>query len=167
MYCSLLKLIISNAMDSDRPIPRFAARHLARCDSCREFAEMAGVLEEKLVEDARGPGITLGSLVPESVTVPARPLVCRPAFALVVSCVLVLVAVLAAIYTGPRETETSNNTAAIELWVPSIGDTNPLKAIDGVFAQELATLGDDAYAAVSYVANIFPVGLGQQAKGNG
>jgi hypothetical protein len=65
MFCSLFKFLISSSMDSDRPFPNLVARHVARCDQCREFAELAGDLDEKLRTDAQESSITLGSLLPE------------------------------------------------------------------------------------------------------
>jgi len=47
MFCSIHKLLISRAVDSKKQIPAFTKRHLGRCESCREFAQLCGSLKQR------------------------------------------------------------------------------------------------------------------------
>jgi len=52
MICSLIKWLISGAMDSSRPLPPFAGRHIERCKSCRDFLADSRMLDQCLERDA-------------------------------------------------------------------------------------------------------------------
>jgi len=51
MFCSIHKLLISRAVDSKKQIPAFTKRHLGRCDSCQEFAQLCGFLKQRFATD--------------------------------------------------------------------------------------------------------------------
>jgi len=51
MFCSIHKLLISRAVDSKKQIPAFTKRHLGRCESCREFAQLCGSLKQRFTHD--------------------------------------------------------------------------------------------------------------------
>jgi hypothetical protein len=51
MFCSIYKWKISQAMDSGKPASGKVHRHLAKCDSCREYAELCTSLKPKFTQD--------------------------------------------------------------------------------------------------------------------
>ncbi|GEM_PF-2189812 len=51
MFCSIHKLLISRAVDSKKQIPAFTKRHLGRCDSCQEFAQLCRSLKQRFAHD--------------------------------------------------------------------------------------------------------------------
>lgn len=53
MLCSLTRWMISRAEDRGKKMPRFAAYHVGRCRTCREFAGFAESLSSRLAKDTR------------------------------------------------------------------------------------------------------------------
>jgi hypothetical protein len=51
MFCSIHKWKISQAMDSGKPISGNVQKHLSKCDSCREYAELCTSLKPKFARD--------------------------------------------------------------------------------------------------------------------
>jgi hypothetical protein len=85
MQCSFVRWQLSNTLDSGRPQPWLARRHVARCASCRSYAARLAALDGVLVRTA------ILASAPRS---PTRTLVPRIRLALVAT-VATLVAVLA------------------------------------------------------------------------
>ena len=48
MFCNLTRWLISRAEDRGKEMPRFAERHAARCEACREYALFAASLAARL-----------------------------------------------------------------------------------------------------------------------
>jgi hypothetical protein len=48
MFCNLTRWLISRAEDRGKRMPRFAERHAARCEACREFGLFAASLSSRL-----------------------------------------------------------------------------------------------------------------------
>ena len=48
MFCNLTRWLISRAEDRGKEMPRFAERHAARCEACREYALFAASLSSRL-----------------------------------------------------------------------------------------------------------------------
>lgn len=53
MFCSIHKWKISQAMDSGKTISGKVHRHIQRCDSCREYAELCTSLKPRSIQDKR------------------------------------------------------------------------------------------------------------------
>ncbi|MFC2160059.1 hypothetical protein ACFLRW_01045 [Acidobacteriota bacterium] len=53
MICSILKWLISGAIDSHKAIPGFLRPHINRCSSCRDFVRLSQTLEKQASEDAK------------------------------------------------------------------------------------------------------------------
>jgi hypothetical protein len=51
MFCSIHKWKISRAMDSGKSISGNVQKHLSKCDSCREFAELCTSLKPTFTKD--------------------------------------------------------------------------------------------------------------------
>jgi hypothetical protein len=51
MFCSIYKWKISQAMDSGKPTSSKVQRHMTKCDSCREYAELCTSLKPKFTQD--------------------------------------------------------------------------------------------------------------------
>ncbi len=51
MFCSIYKWMISQAVDSEKPIPGYVKHHTHRCDTCREFAQLCESLKPKFAQD--------------------------------------------------------------------------------------------------------------------
>ena len=51
MFCSIYKWKISQAMDSGKPTSGTVQRHMNKCDSCREYAELCTSLKPKFTQD--------------------------------------------------------------------------------------------------------------------
>jgi hypothetical protein len=51
MFCTVYKWLISQAMDSGKPVSGLVKNHTHRCDSCREFARLCESLKPKLAKD--------------------------------------------------------------------------------------------------------------------
>jgi len=52
MICNLTRWLISRAEDRGKEMPRFAERHAARCEACREYALFAASLAARLAGEA-------------------------------------------------------------------------------------------------------------------
>lgn len=48
MFCNLTRWLISRAEDRGKEMPRFAERHAARCEACREYASFTMSLSSRL-----------------------------------------------------------------------------------------------------------------------
>ena len=53
MICNLTRWLISRAEDRGKEMPRFAERHAARCEACREYALFTASLSSRLSGEAR------------------------------------------------------------------------------------------------------------------
>ncbi len=53
MFCAIYKWLISQAVNSGKPLPGRLLRHTRRCASCHEFAQFCGSLRPKLAQDKR------------------------------------------------------------------------------------------------------------------
>jgi hypothetical protein len=52
MLCFIHKWSISRAFDSGKPLAGLTRRHLARCESCREFSRLGEEMGRRLAKDA-------------------------------------------------------------------------------------------------------------------
>jgi hypothetical protein len=52
MICNLTRWLISRAEDRGKEMPRFAERHAARCEACRDYALFAASLSSRLSGEA-------------------------------------------------------------------------------------------------------------------
>ena len=52
MICNLTRWLISRAEDRGKEMPRFAERHAARCEACRDYALFAASLSSRLAGEA-------------------------------------------------------------------------------------------------------------------
>lgn len=75
MFCSVHKWKISRAMDSGKPISGNVQKHLSKCDSCREFAELCISLKSKFTKDKRAilQGFDEGLNKKIMASIPERP----------------------------------------------------------------------------------------------
>jgi len=51
MFCSIYKWKISQAMDSRKPTSGKVQKHISKCDSCREYAELCTSLKPRFIQD--------------------------------------------------------------------------------------------------------------------
>ena len=51
MLCHLARRAISGSEDRRKALPRWAGRHIGRCEACREYARFADSLETRLAGD--------------------------------------------------------------------------------------------------------------------
>jgi hypothetical protein len=51
MLCHLTRRAISGAEDRKKALPRWAGRHIGRCEACREYARFSASLETRLAYD--------------------------------------------------------------------------------------------------------------------
>jgi hypothetical protein len=51
MLCHLARRAISGSQDRGRALPRWAGRHIGRCEACREYGEFAASLNTRLAGD--------------------------------------------------------------------------------------------------------------------
>lgn len=105
MFCSIYKWLISQALDSGKPLSKSLSRHLNRCTSCREFVNLHRSLEEMNIKDLpclpeereRAIAAKIISALnrsPEEEKAPTRRAVLLPVFV----SALVLVAIATSIY---------------------------------------------------------------------
>jgi hypothetical protein len=52
MICSIMKWMISQSLDTERPLPWIVNHHIGRCGSCREFLAKARLIGSCLERDA-------------------------------------------------------------------------------------------------------------------
>ena len=52
MLCFIYKWNISRALDTGKPLSRLTKRHLAGCESCREFSRLGEEMGRRLTDDA-------------------------------------------------------------------------------------------------------------------
>lgn len=66
MRCFFYRILISHALDGDRPLPDKVRRHLQRCPACRRFHETSALLPEQFRAAAEGrslqPSVLTGKL---------------------------------------------------------------------------------------------------------
>jgi hypothetical protein len=53
MFCIIHKWFISRRQDTGKGLPGFAARHLAKCEECRDFDRLSSSLASRLSHDAQ------------------------------------------------------------------------------------------------------------------
>jgi predicted anti-sigma-YlaC factor YlaD len=161
MICSIVKYMVSRALDSGRPLPPFVKGHIERCSGCRGFVAAANTLEVRLASDAavlaRKPSFEKAR--------PARAPVYALRFAAAAACLLVAAGLLY-MRTGAvqRNADVSGNGVVLSQVVLNDGISAWL-ATSGIFedtvtgsqqtglGREMSYLAQDLASAARFLAD--------------
>ncbi|MGD9346039.1 MAG: hypothetical protein PVH84_09275 [Candidatus Aminicenantes bacterium] len=170
MFCAIYKWFISSAQDSRKPIPTFLNRHIQRCESCREFAELHESLTETSIKDLPcidddKKSVLASSIISaldnerETVKPPDRRTSLIPVF---VSS-FVLLAVAAGIYflTSPRPNSSHffNSLSAIDNTISSFEER--LDKVNSPLQTEYEDLKQTMKSTTEFFASYLDVKIGQ------
>jgi hypothetical protein len=173
MFCSIYKWLISQALDSAKPLSGSLSRHIHRCASCREFLELHRSLEAMNIKDLPSlPGEKEGTLVdrivfalnrsPEIEQAPTR----RNALVPVFVSALVLVVIATSIYflTVPRQGPGNllASLAEIDGTISTFEDR--LEKLDTPLEAEYTDLKQAMKSTTEFFASYLDVKIGQNTE---
>ena len=143
MFCKLIRLLISNSLDSDRDYPSFVRKHVNACPDCRQFSEQSQDVAHTLINDAPGLESTAGlALAPKPVPVMRNILVFAPALI----CLIIAGLFLLSNRTESVQPEDSEwLIAEVEQLAETTADLLPANPL----AREIALITEDSKQAVS------------------
>ncbi|MCK4760573.1 MAG: hypothetical protein KAW12_00140 [Candidatus Aminicenantes bacterium] len=170
MFCSIYKLLISQAEDTGKGLPGFVTRHLHRCDDCREFSRVSVSLTHRLTEEAgeffqgRDKGLEeriISAVDRERKTQPVlrrRPyFLPRPVLA---ATVLVLAVSLGIIFQviPPGDAGTNNNLfnglTVLELKLPEAPIEDIAVRVESPMTSELDGVKETVESGVKFIATV-------------
>jgi hypothetical protein len=170
MFCSIYKWFISQAKDSRKPFPASLNRHIQRCASCREFANLHESLKETNVKDL--PCLTdekESALTTKIISAldrneePLKASARRPALIPAFVSFFVLMAVAAGIYfttlSRPSSTLLLNSLSEIDNTIASLEER--LEQINSPLDVEYAGLKETMKSTTEFFAAYLDVKIGQ------
>jgi len=182
MFCSIYKWKISQAMDQGKPISSNVKRHLAKCESCREYAEFCTSLKPKFIRDKQnmledfdeGMKEKIMAAIPEkpervSVTGknprwhlwPSRRPALIPSLAAAASVLVIVIGLLFFILPRPKQTPPIGQISTL-ISAASPGDV--LSKMESPLEKEYAELKRAFESTSKYLISSLDLRIGQQAK---
>ena len=171
MLCRLFRFMISLAADSGKGIGPVTSRHIARCESCRQFfrscQRLAEGLQSETAEWERGltPRCSRPSL--KNARTPARrhgsPV--RAALA-AAACIIVIVAITLSLVTSARPPHAPAPTVGLAMPTSTQWTTKWLEIVQTPLATEAENLTSDAKSGIRFLAaclDVHPAGVDASA----
>ncbi len=176
MFCFIYKWFISRSMDTGKPVPGFILRHLGHCKSCKCFAEIGQVVNERLVHDTPGILVDSRDSLSERITAAVHnsptPALGRPfkprqrSFRLAFSTLAATLLIVAGVWwfsgsTPPTPTNENLNTFAI----PSIKTmlTNVGTEVESPLATELNGLKEALHSTTKFIVSNMDFGISDKS----
>ena len=143
MICKLMRLLISNSLDSDRDYPSFVRKHVNSCPDCRQFSEQSQDVVYTLINDAPAVESTAG------LTIQPKPVFAmRPAliFAPAMICLIIAGGLMLQSRPEPAQSEDSEwLIAEVEQLAQTATDLLPQDPL----SREMMLVAEDSKQAVS------------------
>ena len=147
MFCTMIRFMISNALDSDRDNPGFVRRHIVACPGCRRFHDLSHALTHRLVNDAPDAGCMADlTLVPRSAPIMRNALVFVPAM------LCLIVAGFFLLDDRPEPVRPADGEWLIAE-VDQIAETTASLLPDNPLAREIMLVAEDTKGAVDALLN--------------
>ena len=182
MFCSIYKWKISQAMDSGKPTSSNVQRHISKCETCREYAELCTSLKPKFAQDKHaileefdeGLNKKIMAAIPEAAermpepertaSSPKRPfrrLALIPSLAAAISVLAISISIF--FFVLPRG-EQSPSLGQISNLVSAASPENVLLNMESPLEKEYAELKRTFESTGKFLISSFEFKLGQQAK---
>lgn len=173
MFCSIYKWFISQAMDSGKPISEPLGRHLRRCASCREFAQLCESLNHKFIQDK--PDFTedyneaLNEKIrsawdrrPKPRSVSAR----KPALVPVLVSAFVVLAISISIFflTAPHSSKSTPMNQLFEYDIAKTSLENMLGKVESPLELEILGMKQTMMSTTEFLLSCIDINLGQKAE---
>lgn len=176
MLCFIHRWNISRAFDSGKPLARQTKRHLAGCETCREFSRFGEEMGRRLTDDAASllrdarPG--LGEKVRRAIGEPGlasapsllRPKRFRLSPALAAAFTLAVVGVSLIWMVRSRPTGMPRLDPLFKLESPRAYLQSALQRAESPYQQEILELKKTLKSTADYLAARFDIGLGGNAE---
>lgn len=185
MFCKLHRWHVSRSLDDARPLPKATARHVKKCDACRQFHQDSLAVARRLAEQAAPSPVTVSPDLHERILLrcglaahAARPRRASASWrahlslpaALAAAAVAAMLAIAGARYFAappkpappPGGPEHIAKTPPPKPTAPSVGDTEAAfpvaveQALRQPVEDELTLLREDAKAAASFLLACIP-----------
>jgi hypothetical protein len=170
MLCFIYKWNISRAFDSGKPLGRLTNRHLAGCETCREFSRLGEEVGRRLTEDTASltrdvrPG--LGDKVRQALGEPgqtpslSRPkhLRLRPVLAAAVFLAVVGVSLIWMVRSRPARMPQLDPLFRFE--TPKAYLESALQRAESPYQEEISELKKALKSTADYLVARFDIGLG-------
>ncbi len=173
MFCSIYKWLISQALDSRKPLSDSLSKHINHCASCQEFVELHRSLMDGRVKDlpclpeeketALGDSIVSAiNMSPEPKQAPTRRIALIPVF--VSSLVLVVVVTSIYLLTVPRPNPKNFLDSLAEINSTISTFENRLERMDSPLDAEYADLKQTMKSTTEFFASYLDVKIGQDTE---
>lgn len=180
MFCSIYKWKISQAMDSRKATSGRVQRHMSKCDSCREYAELCTSLKPKFTQDKHlilqdfeeGLNKKIMAAIPEKPEPepgrrdraprwPFRKPALIPSIAATISVMVITLGILFLVL--PR-TEQTPSLGQFSTLVSAASPENVLMNVESPLEKEYAELKRAFESTGKFLISSFEFHIGQQAK---
>jgi hypothetical protein len=170
MLCFIHKWKISRAFDSGKPLARLTKRHLAGCETCREFSRLGEDMGRRLTEDAafltRDARPGLGEKVRQALGEPGqtpslshpKALRLRPVLAAAVALAVVGVSLIW--IARPRSARMPQLDPLFRLETQRANLLSALQRAESPYQEEILELKQALKSTADYLAARFDIGLG-------
>lgn len=173
MFCSIYKWKISQAMDSRKPTSGKVQKHINKCDSCREYAELCTSLKPKFTQDKKAIleefdeslNIKIMSAIPEKQGLGSIP--GRRAPALIPSLAAaftVLVISISIIFLALPRSKQVPSLGQISTLVSAAFPEDILAKVESPLEKEYTELKRTLESTSKFLISSFDLRIGQQAK---
>jgi hypothetical protein len=173
MFCPIYKWKISQAMDSGKTTSGKVQRHLRRCDSCREYAELCTSFRSKFTQDKQAiledfdeslnKKIMLA--IPERAELGPEPrrktLALIPSLAAAITVLVISVSII--FLTLPRSKQMPP-LGPISTLFSAASPENMLLKVESPLEKEYAELKRTLESTSKFLISSFDFRIGQQAK---
>ena len=181
MFCSIYKWKISQAMDSGKPTSGKVQKHMTKCDSCREYAELCTSLKPKFTKDKQSilqdfdnslnkrimasiPERPERTPEPGHKTRPLWPSVRRPALIPSLAAALaVLVISIGILFILPRSKQTPS-MGQISTLISAASPEDLLSKVESPLEKEYTELKRTLESTSKFLISSFDFRIGPQAK---
>jgi hypothetical protein len=157
MFCRLFRFMISSAADSGKRIGPVTSRHVARCESCRQFLQSCRQIAERLQSEAseweRGSGPLCRPLSLNTTRMLTRshgfPI--RVALA-AVACIAIIAAVTLSLVTSTRRPQAPAAPVGVAMPAGTQWTMRWVEIVQTPLAAEAENLTNDAKSGIRFLA---------------
>jgi hypothetical protein len=182
MLCSIYKWKISKAMDSGKPTSGKVQKHMSKCPSCREYAELCTALKPRFTQDKQAIleefdeslNKKIMAAIPEKPELgpvserkavatkrPFRKPVLVPSLAAAITVLAISISLF--FFVLPRSKQ-SPSVGQISTLVSAASPENILLKVESPLEKEFSELKRTFESTSKYLISSFEFRLGQQAK---
>jgi len=169
MFCTLYKWLISQAVDSGKPVSGLVRRHLRGCAACREYAQFSQSINQRSAQDigdilkahdgALDEKIISGlSKAPESRTPSARKPVLIPAVA--AASALFIIAISIILLTIPKSSPFDPLKAIYEFDISQASLEKKIETIESPLEEEFQGLKQSLNSTAKFLISCLEQGIG-------